>query len=178
MIETVTQILAASATFALSIKLTGDHTARTPLPRRIAGIGYGVFGLLLAVRVLTGLVPVVSGMAAPVVEEGPGYVVLSVTADKRRGDCQFEYVAAYLLGSDGVMRKAGVEVLDDPIPGESRPAGRQWLGEWRLKFDPGTAPMSVRIVSHHDCGPLSGRTSTESGPFPLGRRPGRSEAIP
>ena len=169
MIDTAAQIIVAGATFAMSIKLTGDHTENTPLHRRLAGIGYGVFGLLLAGRLLSGLVPVVSGMAAPVVEEGPGYVVLSVTADKRRKDCQFEFAAAYLLGSDAIMRKAGVEVLDDPIPGESRPAGKQWFGDWRLKFDPGTAPVSVRIVSHHDCGALGGRTTTETGPFPLVR---------
>jgi hypothetical protein len=169
MMETAAQILIAGATFAMSLKLTGDHTAATPLHRRLAGIGYGVFGLLLAGRLLTGLVPVVSGMSAPVVEEGPGYVVLSVTADKRRRDCQFEFSAAYLLGADGVMRKAGVEVLDDPVPGESRPAGKQWLGDWRVKFDPGSAPVSVLIISHHDCGPLSGRTATESGPFTLAR---------
>lgn len=167
MIATAAQIALAGATFVLSLRLTGDHTAETPLHRRLAGIGYGAFGLLLAARLLTGLVPVVSGMTAPVVESGPGYVVLSVTADKRRKDCQFEYTAAYLIGADGLMRKAGVEVLADPIPGESRPGGRQWFGEWRLKFDPSTAPTAVRFVSHHDCGPLSGRTVTETGPFSL-----------
>ena len=169
MIETFAQVVLAGATFALSLRLTGDHTAATPLHRRLAGIGYGVFGLVLAGRLLSGLVPVVAGMAAPVVDDGPGYVVLSVTADKRRKDCQFEFAAAYLLGSDGVMRKAGVEVLDDPVPGDSRPAGKQWFGDWRVKFDPGSAPVSVRIMSHHDCGPLSGRTTTEAGPFPLVR---------
>lgn len=170
-IAAAAQIVAAGATFALSLRLTGDHTADTPLHRRLAGIGYGVFGLLLAGRLLTGLVPVVSGMTAPVVGAGHGYVVLSVTADKRRKDCQFEFNAAYLLGSDGVIRKVGVEVMDDPVPGESRPAGKQWLGDWRIKFDPGTAPVSVRIVAHHDCGPLSGRTTTESGPFPIRPKP-------
>ena len=169
MIDTFAQVVLAGATFVLSLRLTGDHTVETPLHRRLAGIGYGVFGLALAGRLLSGLVPVVSGMAAPVVDEGPDYVVLSVTADKRRKDCQFEYAAAYLLGSDGVMRKAGVEVLDDPVPGESRPAGKQWFGDWRLKFDPGTAPVSARIVSHHECGALGGRTRTETGPFPLVR---------
>lgn len=167
MIDAVGPIILAGATFALSLRLTGDHTADTPIHKRLAGIGYGAFGLVLAVRVLAGLVPVVGGMAAPVVEQGPGYVVLSITADKRRRDCQFEYSAAYLLGADGVSRKVGVEVLDDPIPGESRPAGKQWFGDWRLKFDPGSAPVSVRFVSHHDCGMLAGRTITETGPFPL-----------
>jgi hypothetical protein len=164
-IDTAGQIILAGATFALSLRLTGDHTAETPFHRRIAGIGYGVFGLALVIRLLSGMVPVVGGMAAPVVEHGPGYVVMSVTADKRRKGCQFEYSSAYLLGADGVSRKAGVEVLDDPIPGESRPAGKQWFGDWRLKFDPGTAPVSVRFFSHHDCGLLHGRITTESGPF-------------
>lgn len=171
MLETAVQCVAAGATFALSLKLTGDHTSETPLHRRLAGIGYGVFGLVLAGRLLTGLVPVVTGMTAPVVEAGRGYVVLSVTADKRRQGCQFEYAAAYLLGRDGLMRKAGIEVLDDPVPGESRPAGRQSFGAWRIKFDPGTEPKVARLFSHHDCGALSGRTVTESGPFELTRIP-------
>ena len=39
MIEAAAQIFIAGATFAMSLKLTGDHTEDTPLHRRLAGIG-------------------------------------------------------------------------------------------------------------------------------------------
>lgn len=171
MIEPVLQGMLAVGTFALSLKLTGDHTAETPWWRRTAGIGYGAFGLWLALMLMSASVPVVRDMKAPVVERGPGYVVLSVTADRRRqSDCKFEYSSAYLVYADvnRPMRRAGVEVLDDPSPGESRPAGPQWFGDWRIKFDPSKPPASIRIVSHHDCGLLGGDVITITGPFPIG----------
>lgn len=171
MIDPVVQGVLAFGTFALSLKLTGDHTAETPWWRRTAGIGYGAFGLWLALMLLSSAVPVVRDMRAPVIERGPGYVVLSVTADRRRqSDCKFLYASAYLVYANAArpQRRAGIEVLDDPEPGESRPAGVQWFGDWRIKFDPLQPPAAVRIVSHHNCGPLGGDVTTITGPFPVG----------
>ena len=170
MIDPVLQGALAASTFALSLKLTGDHTPETPWWRKIAGIGYGAFGLSLALMLLSSFVPVVRNMVAPVIERGPSHVVLSVTADKRRAkDCRFQYSAAYLLYADvnRPKRRAGIEVLDDPEPGESRPGGTQWFGDWRIKFDPNIPPSDVLIVTHHDCGMLGGHVTTTSGPFRL-----------
>lgn len=171
MIDPAVQGLLASATFALSLKLTGEHTPEMPWWRKMAGIGYGAFGLWLGLMLLSSAVPVVRDMRAPVIERGPGHVVLSITADRRRAsDCRFQYATAYLLYADAhrPMRRAGIEVLDDPAPGESRPAGPQWFGNWRVKFDPGHPPTSTLIVSHHDCGVLGGDVVTTAGPFFVG----------
>lgn len=168
MIDPVLQAAIATGTFALSLKLTGDHTPDTPWWRRMAGIGYGAFGIFMAMMLMSSVVPVVRDMEAPVVERGPGHVVLSVTADRRRArDCRFEYSSAYLLYADAnrPKRRAGIEVLDDPEPGESRPGGKQWFGDWRIKFDPNIQPSAVLIVAHHDCGMLGGQVTTTSGPF-------------
>ena len=174
MIDPLVQGTLSAATFVLSLKLTGDHTPETPWWRRTAGIGYGAFALWLALMLISESVPVVRDMTAPVVERGLGYVVLSVTADRRRqSNCMFEYATAYLGYADAKrpMRRAGVEVLDDPAPGESRPSGPQWFGDWRIKFDPGRPPASVRIVSHYDCGMLGGNVRTTTGPFKIGVQP-------
>ena len=171
MIDQALQGLLASATFVLSLKLTGEHTAETPWWRKAAGIGYGAFGLWLALMLLSSAVPVVRDMRAPVVERGPGHVVLSITADRRRAnECRFQYATAYLIYDNAhrPMRRAGIEVLDDPEPGESRPAGPQWFGNWRIKFDPRRPPASILIVSHHSCGMLGGDVTTTSGPFAVG----------
>lgn len=171
MIDPAVQGIIASATFAMSLKLTGEHTSETPWWRKLAGISYGAFGLWLGLMLLSSAVPVVRDMKAPVVERGPSHVVLSITADRRRADqCRFQYATAYLIYSNQQrpMRRAGIEVLDDPDPGESRPAGPQWFGNWRVKFDAAQPPASVLIVAHHDCGMLGGDVTTKSGPFPVG----------
>ena len=170
-IDPALQGLIAAATFVLSLKLTGEHTAETPWWRKAAGIGYGAFGLWLALMLLSSAVPVVRDMRAPVAERGPGHVVLSITADRRRAnECKFQYAEAYLIyaNTHRPMRRAGLEVLDDPAPGESRPAGPQWFGNWRIKFDANQPPASVLIVAHHDCGMLGGDVTTTSGPFAVG----------
>lgn len=160
----------ATATFALSLKLTGDHTAETPWWRRLAGIGYGAFGLWLALLLMSGAVPVVKEMEARVLERGPTWVLMSVSAVKSasRKECVFEYTRAIVVDASGRTAKAWWESLDDPAPGATRPPGPQWMGDWRVRWDlTRFKPVAVIYESHHNCGWLGGDVVTTNGPFAI-----------
>lgn len=160
----------AATTFALSLKLTGDHTAETPWWRRIAGIGYGAFGLWLGMMLMSAQVAVVRDSQATVLERGPTWVVMSMSANKVRNGCDFEYSRASVVNDAGVTAKAWWEALDDPAPGSTRPVGKQWMGDWRVRWD-GVRfnPVAVIFEAHHNCGALGGDVITTTGPFPIGK---------
>ena len=169
--DAVAQGVLAAATFALSLKLTGDHTSETPWWRRVAGIGYGAFGLWLAMLLMSGSVPVVRDMQATVLERGQNWVLMSVTATKSasRKACEFEYIRASVVDASGRSAKAWWESINDPAPGSTRPPGPQWMGDWRVRWDMTRfRPVAVVYESYHDCGWLGGQVVTTSVPFPIG----------
>ena len=88
MIDPLVQGTLAAATFALSLKLTGDHTPETPWWRRMAGIGYGTFGLWLGFMLLSSNVAVVRDSEVTVLSRGPGWVVMSMSSNKVRSNCE------------------------------------------------------------------------------------------
>ena len=175
MIEPALQAVLGGATFALSLKLTSDHSAETPWWRKLAGIGYGAFGLWLLGMLLSSTVPVVRDMEAAVLDRGENWVLMSVSATKPeyRRECEFLYTRANVVDAGGIKDKAWWEVLDDPTPGSTRPAGKQWMGEWRIKWTlrRGYTPVAVYLESHHRCGLLDGEIVTRTGPFPIQRPP-------
>lgn len=171
MIDAAAQGVLGLATFALSLRLTSEHTPQTPWWRRIAGIGYGAFGLWLLGMLLSSSLPVVKDMEVQVLNVGPTWAVMSVSATKpsHRRDCIYLYTRASVLDASGRSAKAWWESLDDPAPGSTRPAGRQWMGDWRVRWDAraGFVPVSVVYEVHHDCGFMGGDVTTTTGPFPL-----------
>lgn len=172
MIDPLVQGTLAAATFALSLKLTGDHTPETPWWRRMAGIGYGTFGLWLGFMLLSSNVAVVRDSEVTVLSRGPGWVVMSMSSNKVRSKCEFEFIRALVVNEAGETAKAWWEALDDPTPGSTRPVGKQWMGDWRVRWDSSRfKPVAVRFDAHHNCGSLGGDVVTTTGPFPIGAKP-------
>lgn len=162
----------ALGAMTLGWRFTGQHTADVAIDRRIGGIGWGVIGLILLLQWAGRFAPVVVDMAAPVVEQGPAWVVMSVSANKVRPECVYEYSRAMVVDATGHQAKAWWEALDDPAPGSSRPAGNQWLGDWRVRWDgPRFKPVSVVFEVHHNCGLLMGRMVSQSPAFPINAAP-------
>jgi hypothetical protein len=167
-IEQAVQLGAALGAMTLGWRFTGQHTAETPIDRRIGGIGWGVVGLWLLMQWMARFAPVVVDMRAPIIERGPAWVVMAVSADKVRPECVFEYSRATVIDAGGRQAKAWWEALNDPAPGSSRPAGAQWMGDWRVRWDGERfKPQYVVFESHHDCGMLMGRMVSISRAFPL-----------
>lgn len=174
MMDPAFQALLGGATFALSLKLTSEHGRETPLWRKTAGIGYGAFGIWLLGMLLSSTVPVVRDMEALVIDRGDRWVLMSVNATKPayRADCEYLYTRANVADAAGVKAKAWWEALDDPNPGSTRPAGKQWMGDWRIKWNAqrGYTPVAVYLESHHRCGLLHGEIVTRTGPFPIAQQ--------
>ena len=169
MIDPLVQGVLAAATFMLSLKLTGDHTSQTPWWRRLAGIGYGTFGLWLGGMLLSANVGVVRDAQSTLLSRGPTWAIMSMYVHKVRSGCEFEFTRASVVNVAGLTAKAWWEALDDPAPGSTRPVGKQWMGDWRVRWDGERfKPVAVLFETHHNCGMLGGDVITTTGPFPLG----------
>lgn len=163
-------ITAAVGALSFGLRMVGRHDGtNTPWDRRLGGISWVGIGAWLLMQWATMLAPVVTDMHADLVERAHGVAVFRVSAVKvpQREDCEFEYVRAFVVNDAGESSPAFWERLNDPAPGASRGAGRQAMGQWRVKFSDESPAVFIRFEAHHNCGPLWGRTTTETGPFPL-----------
>jgi len=159
---------AALGAMTLGWRFTGQHDARTPIDRRIGGIGWGVIGMWLLLQWAARFAPVVVDMQAQMIERGPTWATMAMQANKVRASCEFEFSRAMVVDASGRQAKAWWEALDDPAPGSSRPGGQQWLGDWRVRWDGARfQPVAVVYESHHNCGLLMGRAVSLSRQFPI-----------
>ena len=150
---------------AMAIDQARYQTPATPWPYRAGTAMMGVAALWLLLSVLLSFAPVTRDMTARVAMAGPGAILVEQQGVKARS-CRWIRTDAFVTDGAGVLHEATLTWVNDRIPGNSRPVGRQDFGTARVEFDRQVLPVTVTMYSVHSCGWMWHDTTSRAGPWP------------
>ena len=155
--------------------LAGRHhmpAQQRPTPLMTRGFFVGIVGIAATVAgvTLNGMLPVVDHMSASVWRtDDPGTIMFRQAGHKGR-QCRYLGSEASVIDASGMQHKAALTWVGDRAPGSSRPVGWHLWEPAQLRFDADVQPVSILLMTRHDCGSWLPAVVSTYGPWPVPAR--------